>query len=182
MGTESSDCIGSHLIHFEEKNVYLYVVNMHLEKLFAFTENKLTSPLPVSKITIGDPIQLTKNEQTNEINKKLNEIHTENPDALNTFGLKDLFMVVNSVSGKKTRKDNDKIEEVFLKDETNNQTLKSIMELIDNEFERDAFLLIIDTLYMNQIKIKNEIWNLINETAEQLDIDNSEYIMRKELL
>lgn len=41
VATESSDCIGLHLIHFESNNIYLYPINEELDKILKFVEIKV---------------------------------------------------------------------------------------------------------------------------------------------
>ena len=71
---------------------------------------------------------------------------------------------------------------LFLANKLNNNVFKDLKNLIDNELEYDAFLLIIDTLYMNQIRISSSIFNLINENAKFLNINIDEFKMLNDLV
>lgn len=97
VATESSDCIGLHLIHFEFKNIYLYPINQDLCELLEFVESKV-----------------------------------------------------------------------------NDDNIISIKELIQNELEKDAFKLIIETLYFNQIKVDKNIFELIINIKEKLNLNDFE--------
>lgn len=100
VATESSDCIGLHLIHFEFRNIYLYSINQDLYDLLEFIESKV-----------------------------------------------------------------------------NDNNIISIKELIQNELEKDAFELIIEILYFNQIKVDKNIFDLIINIKEKLNLNDFEFSM-----